>query len=285
MTRAPGREPAAGLLAVPGADLYYEIRGAGPALLLIPTGNGDAGPYAPLADALADRHTVITYDRRGYSRSPMHAPVDGARRVAVDARDASLLIERLAAGPAAALGGSSGAVVALALLERHPDTVRTLVAHEPPLASVLPDAAEWRRFYADLYDTYRRIGARPARAEFRARMGMTGDTRPPEEAQPPPAELERMLGRIRGNLDRWFEEELRPYPSYPLDTAALGRVAGRLVLAGGRDSRDHHPYEPNTVLAKRFGLDIADFPGGHVGYVTHPFEFAERLAEVLAGAR
>jgi len=47
-------------LKVPGATLYYEVRGAGPVLLMIPGGPMDAGGFAPLADCLADRCAVVT---------------------------------------------------------------------------------------------------------------------------------------------------------------------------------------------------------------------------------
>jgi pimeloyl-ACP methyl ester carboxylesterase len=270
-----------GMLAVPGARLHYEVRGTGPTLLLIPTGNGDAGPYTPLANALADRHTVITYDKRGYSRSPLDGRPDGGHRVHTDVDDAHRLLTELTTAPAHVLGGSSGAIVALALLERHPAQIRTLISHEPPLASILADAASWLRFYADLYATYQGSGAGPAMEIFRARMGMLGSTKPPEHAQLPPDQLADMLSRIRRNHDIWFETEVPYYPSYVPDLVALKSASDRLVLAGGHTSRDYFPYQPNTVLAAQLGKEIVHFPGGHVGYVTHPFEFADALTAVL----
>ena len=56
-------------LEVPGATIYYETRGAGPQLLMIPGGPQDAGVFADLSRQLAGRHTVIAYDPRGNSRS------------------------------------------------------------------------------------------------------------------------------------------------------------------------------------------------------------------------
>lgn len=274
--------PTTGTLAMPGASLYYEVRGSGPPLLLIPTGNGDAAPYGPMADTLADRFTVISYDRRGFSRSPLRGPVDDAR-VEADVLDASGLIEHLAGEPAHAFGSSSGAIIALALLERRPDQVRTLVSHEPPLASVLPDAAYWLRFYDELYDYYLDNGAEEAMKYFRKRMGMTSPTKPPKGTELPPDELAEMLSRIRRNHVFWFEHEIRTYPAYLPDIAALKAVSERLVLAGGRASRGDFPYRPNMVLAEQIGVDIVDLPGGHVGYVTDPYEFADELAGVLVG--
>jgi pimeloyl-ACP methyl ester carboxylesterase len=272
-------------LRVPGASLYYEVRGTGPALLLIPTGNGDGGPYTPLAEALADRHTVITYDKRAYSRSPLDAPDDGTDRVAADVEDARALIEHVAGGRADVLGGSSGAIVALELLARHPRCVGTSVVHEPPLASVLPDAEEWLAFYANLYATYQDAGPVVAMGIFRERMGMRGTTKPPDDAQLPPDELADMLARIRANHTQWFEREVRDYPAVVPDVEALRAVAGRLVLGGGDTSRDDFPYQPNRVLSARIGVPITHFPGGHVGFVTRPGEFADALSALLTARR
>ncbi|MDG4766894.1 alpha/beta hydrolase [Solwaraspora sp. WMMD406] len=271
-----------GTLAVPGARLYFEVRGSGPTLLLIPTGNGDCTPYAPLAALLSDRHQVVTYDRRGFSRSAIEGPVDSGRRFADDVDDARRLIAHVGGGPADVFGGSSGAIVALATLTRCPESVRVVVAHEPPLVSVMPDADHWYAFYQEVYDIYRREGPKAAAAAFRAGMGMTITTRMPPETALPPAELDELLERLRRNHLFWLEHELRGYPATELDLAALVAAGDRMVLAGGVDSREAFPYRPNEVLAQRTGSEIVHFPGGHVGYVTHPFAFADALAELLA---
>ncbi|MEO3867418.1 alpha/beta hydrolase [Nonomuraea sp. B12E4] len=270
-----------GKLALPGVSLYYEVRGAGPALLIIPSGNGDATPFGPMADALAERYTVITYDRRGFSRSPLKGSVDDDLRIELDAYDAYRLLAHLAEPPAHVFGSSSGAIVALALLERYPKQIRTLVCHEPPLASVLPDAEQWLAFYAELYQTYRSSGVEEARAVFMEGMGMNVPTRPPKEVELPPDQLAAMLSRIRRNHTFWFEHEIRTYPAYVPDIALLRTLSDRLVLGNGSIGREHFPYRPNTVLSERIGKEIVHFPGGHVGYVTHPFEFAADLAGVL----
>lgn len=275
------RQARTGILDLPGTDIYYEVRGAGPGLLLIPTGNGDATPYGPMADILAEHYTVYSYDRRGFSRSAMHQPMDNTRRVPIDVGDARDIIERLIQAPAHVFGSSSGAITALALLERQPGHVAVAVSHEPPLASALPDAQRWLRFYEDLYATYRREGVDAARTLFRSRMGMAAKTRPPDWAQLPQPQLQEMLARIRVNQAFWFEHEVPTYPSYVPDYQALKSVSDRLVLAGGIQSRGHWPYRPNTAIAERVGLDIVDFPGGHVGHVTHPCEFADQLRAVL----
>ncbi|WP_283133034.1 alpha/beta fold hydrolase [Rhizohabitans arisaemae] len=272
--------PTTGVLPVPGARLYHEVRGSGPLLLLIATGNGDATPYGPMADALADRYTVVTYDRRGFSRSPIEGPIDDAGRLAEDVADAVALIDRFSGDPAYVYGACSGATVALALLERAPGRIRRLVAHEPPLASVLPDAEKWSRFHKDLYDVYRASGVAAAKELFKGTLEL-GESRPPEDAVLPPDKLEELRERLRRNELFWFEHELLPFPDEVIDLAALGAVSDRLVPAHGLDSADGFPHTPIVVVAERLGLPLTGFPGAHLGHVTHPREFAARLASLF----
>jgi pimeloyl-ACP methyl ester carboxylesterase len=58
-----------GCVTTEGDDLYYEVRGHGQPLLMISGGGGDAGFFSLVADILSDEYKVITYDRRGNSRS------------------------------------------------------------------------------------------------------------------------------------------------------------------------------------------------------------------------
>lgn len=124
-----------GTLAAPGACLHYDARGGGPALLVVPP--AAAAPFAALAEAMAGRRTVITYDRRGVDRSRADGPPPAGEGLDTDVDDARRLLDHLALGPADVLGGRT----ALALLERHPDLVRTLVAHEPATTARLDLAA------------------------------------------------------------------------------------------------------------------------------------------------
>jgi pimeloyl-ACP methyl ester carboxylesterase len=75
------RDPQLGVFAMPtvrvnGAELYHEIRGSGPPVLLIMGATGDGGHFDTLADLLADEFTVVTYDRRGNGRSPPSGRMD-----------------------------------------------------------------------------------------------------------------------------------------------------------------------------------------------------------------
>jgi pimeloyl-ACP methyl ester carboxylesterase len=128
-------------IAVPDGTLYYELRGAGPVLLVIP--GGPAGKFTALAELLADRYTVVTYDCRGSSRSS-HDGSPEELTVERHADDAHRLLEVVGAEPAHVLGTSGGAIYGLDLAARYPDRVDTLVAHEPPLSALLPDVSALR---------------------------------------------------------------------------------------------------------------------------------------------
>lgn len=130
-------------LPVQGALLAYQCLGTGPLLLTIPGANGDAAIFKEVAPYLAQDFTVCTYDRRGYSNSTLTSPAPAhglimPYRLQRDADDAAALLSHVSGGdPGLVFGTSSGAIVALELLQRHAGLVDFLVAHEPPLAYVL----------------------------------------------------------------------------------------------------------------------------------------------------
>src|SRR5918998_909925 len=182
-------------LEVPGATLQYEVGGSGPVLLLIPGGPADAGAFAPIRGGLSDRYTVVTYDPRGLSRSPFDGePQDTS--VGTFADDARRLLEAVGTGPAYVLGSSGGALVGLELVSRHPERVRELVAHEPPLTRLLDDADEHARFAREVYDTYRSEGVGPAMGKFAAGAGLDQDPpQPPVDPTPEMAEAMAWMQR------------------------------------------------------------------------------------------
>lgn len=270
-----------GMLQVPGASLYYEVRGTGPALLVIATGNGDATPFGPMADALADRFTVITYDRRGFSRSVLDGAVDDDTRLESEVQDALRLLSHVPApGPKHVYATCSGGIIALALVERQLSDIATVIAHEPPAVTVLPDGAHWLEFHRELYETYKRDGMDVARIKFRAYAGLIEQTRPPKEYELPPDELAVMLKRLKLNQVFWFEHELLTYPNFIPDRSVLAATR-QLVLAGGSLSRGLFCRKPTDVLAEQLGVEVVSLPGGHLGHITDPVEFADGLADVL----
>ncbi|MEV5548315.1 alpha/beta hydrolase [Streptomyces sp. NPDC052309] len=259
-----------GTLAVPGAKIYFEVRGEGPFLLLIGGGNSDAAVFKRLAAVLAQNRRVVTYDPRGNSRSVLDGPpVD--QRVEEHADDAYRLIGHLAGPdePVCVFGSCSGGLIALELTIRHPGRIRRVVAHEPPVLSVLPDAEQHLALLDDIRATYLREGMAPALVKLQALHG----------GRPAPA-----LPEVHDNTDFFLTHFVRPFTRFVPDLAALEEVADKVVWAGGHASRGDLVHRPTLVLADRLGRDVELFPGGHVGYARYPADFAERLVEVLAPA-
>src|SRR5437879_7948563 len=118
------------MLKVPGAQLSYDVNGSGPLLVLIPGASGTGESFRPLVPHLTSQYQVITYDRRGFSRSSLDGPQDYAHRFATDADDVRRLIEHLTDQPAMVFGSSSGALVALEVTLRTRTLVHSVQAHE-----------------------------------------------------------------------------------------------------------------------------------------------------------
>ncbi|WP_353944200.1 alpha/beta hydrolase [Streptomyces sp. HUAS MG91] len=270
-------------LRVPGATLHHELRGTGPLLLLLPGAGGDAAVLDPVADALADTFTVLTHDPRGYSRSTLDGP-HTEQRVPVHADDARRLLDAVSpAEPAYVAGASSGAIVALDLLARHPGRVRRAVAHEPPSWSVLPDAAEQLAFFDEVHELFAREGLEAAGERFL--RGIGGAMEPATWMRGPdlPPRTRDMLVRLAANAPLAVEHEYRSFAAYVPDLDALAAVRHRLTLAIGARTRPHLPHRPAALMADRLDLDLSLFPGAHNGWSTHPAETANLLRTHLLG--
>jgi pimeloyl-ACP methyl ester carboxylesterase len=266
--------PASHVLHVPGARLYYEVQGSGPALMLIGHPRASSG-FAAIASLLAGDHTVVTCDPRGFARSTIDDPGQDAEPGLL-ADDVRRVLEAVGEQPAHLFGSSGGAVTGLALAARHPGHVQTLVAHEPPLALLLPDAEEACAEIRGIYDTYRNRGIGAAWQKFSAFTGI--DARPQGEGaalQPSSAEMVATSGRF-------FGHGLLPITLYQPDFAALRAAPTRVVIAGGTTSQGQFAQRAAAALAERLGTPLIDFPGDHTGFATEAKDFAAVLRRTLA---
>lgn len=263
-------------LKVPGAQIYYEVQGSGPILLMIPGGPADAGVFAGLASELTSRFTTVRYDPRGNSRSVVDGPpVD--QDIDQHADDAAVLIAALGSEPAFVLGSSGGAQIGLNLAARHPQRVRMLVAHEPPCLQLLPDAETYRRTTEEILETYRSAGVGPAMQRFAAMAGFG-------QRKPPSPSLQQSIGRVQGNLDFFVAHGVKPIGYYTPDVAALKAHKSRVVIGLGAESEGQLAWCSAKELANRLGVEPVVFPGGHGGFDEQPAEFAKKLEDVLATA-
>lgn len=270
-------------LKVPGATLYYEVRGQGPTLLIIPGGPQDAGVFAELSQLLADRYTVVAYDPRGNSRSRFDGEI---MPLVMDqqADDAAALIEALGNGPAYVFGTSGGAQIGLNLAARYPKLVKALVAHEPPSMMLMDDPSEAVAADKALYDTYVKEGVDAAMGMFFSMNGLeegADAAEAPPEFEMPPEEAET-FARVSGNFEYWLAHGMLPLSLYTPDVAALKAGSPEIVVAIGEASAGQPIEEMSLALSNRLGTAPTKFPGDHMGFGPQAGAFAEALVRSFA---
>jgi pimeloyl-ACP methyl ester carboxylesterase len=281
------------MLETAGAGIAYDVHGP------LPTADGrpplfmiaqpmDASGFAVLASLFPDR-TVITYDPRGLGRSTRKdGRVDNAPTV--QAGDVHAVIEALGGGPVEMFASSGGAVTALALVAAHPDDVTTLVAHEPPLIPVLPDAAAAERARAGFRDVYQAKGPGAGMAAFIAMTSWRGEFTDDYFAQPAPdpAQFGMQAEDDGSRDDPLLSDRSWAISSYRPDVAALAAAPTRIVIAVGEESLGTFTGRAAVATAELLGQQATVFPshhggflGGEFGYAGQPEAFARKLRDVL----
>jgi pimeloyl-ACP methyl ester carboxylesterase len=282
-----GTDARTGTVRVPGATLYYEVRGSGPVLLCIPGGPTDAGMFTDLGGRLAGEFTVVAYDPRGHSRSPLDGEPEDVP-VSVQADDAAAVLSEVGNEPAYVYGNSGGGTIGVELVRRHADQVGTLVAHEAPIMELLPDADAWRGTAEDITKAYESGGAFAGMGVFGAAVEVGGPKYSEEMQQqsqePPPPEAQEMMARMAGNFDQFIAHEVREFMAYVPDIDALKAAPTRIVSAAGETSGEQGARRAAIALAERLGIPATPLPGAHGGWGSDPQVFADRLRAVLLGA-
>lgn len=286
-------QPETHTLDVPGAVLHYDVRrndaSTHPVLLLIGSPMPAAG-FDALAGHFTDR-TVATYDPRGSGRSKR---TDGALQNTTEeqADDVHRLILALDAGPVDIFGSSGGAVNGLALVARHPEEVRTLVAHEPPSAEELPDREQVLATCEAIHEIYQRKGFGPAMAKFIALLSYAGPLPAgfADQPGPDPAGFGLPTEDDGSRDDPLVGLNMLSTPSYQHDFDALRAAQTRIVIGVGAESATAMAGRASMAVAERLGTAPVTFPGGHGGFnadepggTGKPDAFAATLREVLTG--
>jgi len=293
MSTAPTRHH----LEANGGRLYYEVRGSGP-LLLVVGQPMTSGPFGPLADDLAGDNTVVTYDPHWVGESSVRHP-SLPLTPEIEADDLAAIVDELGLGPAAVMGTSGGAVAGLAFASRHPDKITTLIAHEPPVADLLLDAAPIRAAVDATEETYRSAGSGAAWGAFASLVmhegpvpadgvppaawpppgsptddqpGDPADGEPGDPAQPEPSAKQQADDAL------FFLRMLKPFTRYAPDVTALRDGPMRVRVAVGEVS--------GAELARRsadaLGQTAVVFPSHHAGFMEDPAGFATSVRKVLA---
>jgi pimeloyl-ACP methyl ester carboxylesterase len=277
----------------PGAEIVYDITDAQqggdahPTLVMIGQPM-DASGFRALASYLPDR-TVVTYDPRGLGRSTRS---DGqvTNTPTQQAEDLHALITALGAGPVDMFASSGGAVTALALVTAHPDDVRTLVAHEPPLPAVLPDAEGAERGLAAVHEAYASRGFGAGMAAFIGMTSWRGEFTDDYFAQPAPdPAMFGMPAADDGSRDDpLLSERSIAITSYRPDIDALKAAPTRIVIGVGEESEGVFTGRTSAALAGLLGQEAVVFPSHHGGFAAadsvypgQPEAFARVLREVL----
>ena len=280
-------------LATPDVDLVYDVRGPlppadGHPVLLMIGQPMTADGFVALAGHFTDR-TVVTYDPRGLGRSVRK---DGATDHGPQhqADDLHQLIAALGPGEVDVFGSSGGAVAGIELVTKYPGDVRVLVAHEPPLSTVLPDAEGADRARTRFYDAYQAKGTGAGMAAFITMTSWPGEFTEEYFAQPlPDPAMFGMPSDDDGTRDdpllskkSWAVTDYRP------DAEALQASPVRIVVGIGEESAGLYTARTSSAFAELIGEEPVTFPSHHGGfldgeggYAGKPEEFAAVLHKIL----
>ncbi len=271
-----------------GDTLYYEVRGNGPAILMIAAAGGDGDYYAPMADLLADRYKVITYDRRANARSTMREPQNFP--IEQQSRDAAAVLRAAGEGSAIVCGISSGGVIALDMAKTQPGVTRAVIAHEPACPCVHPKQHKWHRFFASCYKMAYGLGPTMAVTKF-----MFGAQLPVI----PMAKAQRKAGayaaaqrgetadapRLDVNVGIAFlaRQELLPVTNYLPDAEMIREHGVPVFVGAGQWGIDRKTWYADTsrILAERLGGEMVVFPGHHGAYMDETEAFVRVLRGIL----
>ena len=284
-------EPTTYTLEAPGAVLTYDIRQPSPPSLHPPLfvfgSPMAASGFAELIAHLNDR-TIITYDPRGAERSQL--ATDGEVTPQAHAEDMHRVVAASGLGPVDAFGSSGGGAFALGWIVDHPEDVRTLVSHEPPLTTMLEDRDIALKVQADIIDTYQRDGYGLAMAKFIQLVMHSGPLPPDYLDRPAPDPTAFGLPTVDdGSRDDALLAHNLAMPAFEPDVAALRSTPVRIVPAVGAEGHGTLAWRGGEALAAALGVDPVVFPGDHGGFATNqwspgndPAAFAAQLRQALA---
>lgn len=253
---------------VEDGELHVSTTGTGPPLLLIGGGVGAADDYRALVKLFNDEYTVVCYDRRGHFRSTDRT--EGPIAVSRHADDAHAVLEHLGSGKATVFGTSAGALIGLELIVRHPESVLHLVAHEPPVVRLMPDAEHWLNAAAEQVELARAGDLMAAFSSFTSAIA---------GASLPGLPMVRL-----SNKKEWaffFERELAAFLDYLPEMAALRKSGIDITPIAGEGSRGRYHYQPAKLLALELGQPFVEVPGSHLAPQRHPTQLAAALRSVF----
>ncbi|MEV6930753.1 alpha/beta hydrolase [Dactylosporangium sp. NPDC051485] len=263
--------------------------------MLLPGGSGHAGVLDRLVAHLAGYYRVVAMSSRVASAARPDT-ITGEQHPKVHAEDTLALIEKLFDEPPTVFGFSAGGITTLELLARHPEHVHLAVVHEPPVTVLLPDAEGHRSALESVRAAARTDGPAAAAPLMTAIMTTAGTDATPAalhhcgdwlegyadtHPEPPTPQLLELFTRLAGLQPLFLEHILVPFATNEVQLAALDAASARLIPVAGIDSRGQLPYRAAAALAARLDLPLTELPGGHLGPVERPTQFAHALRALL----
>jgi pimeloyl-ACP methyl ester carboxylesterase len=262
---------------VNGVEIHHELAGSGEPLVLVHGSWGDHTSWRFVAPSFSEHFKVLTYDRRGHSKSE-RPPGQGS--FSEDAADLAALIEHLELAPANIAGSSAGASIVLRLAGERPELFRSLVAHEPPLWELLkgdPQAqAQLERVRAgerpvlDLLEVGRHAEAARQFAETFIFGPGAWDQLPAEARE-----------TFTFNAPTFLDESRDP-EQYAIDVERLSRFIAPALLTHGSDTQPFFPVVLERIAPAISNAERKTLPGtGHVPHITHPDTYVEAVLPFL----
>ena len=258
-----------------GVDLYFDRVGDGPLTVLTHGSWGDGNAWSGVVPKLAEHYEVITWDRRGHSRSD-----DGPGGMRQDAVDLCRLIEHIG-GTAHLVGASFGSIVALKALEMRPKLVNKVVVHEPPLLSLLSGQDQW-------VDELAKI-----RRQNEIVVEIIGQKRYEDAAEyfvdnvgVGPGAWERLPQPVRdgfsANATTYLGDAPDAFETRAIDWATISDLETPIRLTKGTASPSYNIAVVDQLARKLPGAEVEVIEGaGHIAYRSHPELWSEGVLEFL----
>lgn len=260
-----------------GVHLHYDIAGIGDTVVLTHGSWGDGAGWQPTVDVLSQSHRVVTWDRRGHSRS---ADGHGPGSIPQDVDDLTALIEHIADSPVHAVGNSYGAVITYALAAARPDHVRSAAVHEPPVLGLLesstdPDVqAVAEPFFAHMHTVQSLL--EQGRHHDAPKHFIDHIAFEPGTWDSMPAESQDAIARNAPT----FLDELQSRPYGHVDLEALASSGVPLLLTVGTESPPFLRMIVQMLDDLVPPIDVTTIDGaGHVPHGTHPAEWSRALMD------
>ena len=255
-----------------GAVLRVWYQGNGPLLILIPGGGGTGEGFNKSIPFLSKFYRVVAYDRRGNGQSTVEKP--RILNPMESARDIVAIIKAMGSAKASLFGTSSGGIFALQVAQSYPEYVETIVVHEIPIVSILPEEHIKRVDSGyEVFQTYLEKGAEAALRVFRASVSGKPIEPTPDVAVDPNAPPHR--------LEYFFRYEFIMFMTYTPNLSLVKAFGVPVATVEGVGSKGVFHAISAQVQSEIMGCRHVVWSGAHAPFLEDQEVFAEDLRKTL----